>query len=164
MVSKGVFDIRGKGFLFTCYFALNHLYHFDLPSRFVPPREFCPSFRVLGLTTFRNWIPFKHVSELAGLYPCQRQLFSTYKSINHPTKAKLPKSLTLHKGTHIYIYISSMYICVIHISSTLGWSVSWVSRLFTGSALSAQSDANGEEHVMLRDLRGSSSETRAIFP
>ena len=57
-----------------------------------------------------------------------------------------------------------MYICVIHISSTLGWSVSWVSRLFTSSALSAQSDASGEEHVMLRDLRGSSSETRAIFP
>ena len=113
MVSKGVFDIRGKGFLFTCYFALNHLYHFDLPSRFVPPREFCPSFRVLGLTTFRNWIPFKHVSELAGLYPCQRQLFSTYKSINHPTKAKLPKSLTLHKGTHTYIY----HLCI-SVSST----------------------------------------------
>ena len=100
--------------MFTCYFALNHLYHFDLPSRFVPPREFCPSFRVLGLTTFRNWIPFKHVSELAGLYPCQRQLFSTYKSINHPTKAKLPKSLTLHKGTHTYIYIIYVFLCHPH--------------------------------------------------
>ena len=64
MVSKGVFDIRGKGFLFTYYFALNHLYHFDLPSRFILPESFVHlseswvwrHFEIgYPLNTYRNW-------------------------------------------------------------------------------------------------------------